>query len=655
MIKDFFARKKDNIKISESNQLLWGSLFILFGLTLSLSAYYTYSMPLRYVAFSLLVLGIVMLFGSVKKDIQKELKSPSVSLVITIGFGILYFALRTQLHRFDFGVGDASDYFMAGVCSVTYSQDIGFFLPLTASVSALGYSIFGVSYAPFIDVLLYAVTIPIGYFLLRKLGLSVWISIIMTVFIIINPLSIWFSKTSFSEPIWQLMLLLFATIFYYIMGKEKLKITEMIPYFLILALVPFLRGEGALYYGLVVFLTLYHFWKYNNLKSALFLIVGLFVIAGSIHLTLGIRSHYLLSWQFSRIIPGITAEQLMSILYGVAGVMIGVFLLLNFFKKSFSRIPLPFIITLLAIGVKIAIAYFYAVKKSVPFMDLFVLREYGLALGNFGLPLTILIGLGLLVLHYKAIQGKTLALLFVVMYAIFYLPFVMQGVTFHDPHELFLYWNRYYFSILMVIHLFSLALVLQFFYEQSQTLIDSSIYRTILVAITIIIISLFSLNLKVEQIVIKEAYLENSYKVFTWLKQRVRGQTISVLYDDAIRYERHNGLHDAKVFTSRMFTVMKINAKAWQKVKPRQLTSNIKLKKDMFRGRYLLCISREKPKLQNHELRLVSQTVIPISWREHYRAQPKSKKELYGDVSKSHKNTLELHLTLYRLTSKSKK
>lgn len=639
----------------DSSLLLWGSLLVLLGPAMSLGSYYLYSMTLRYMAFSLLLLGVLTLFLSMKQDMEEEVKTPYLAFVLAIAMGVLYFALRTQLNRFDFGVGDASDYYIAGVCSVTYSQDIGFFLPLTASISALGYTVFGVAYSPFINVMLYVVSVPIGYFLLRKLGISVWISVLMTVFFIINPLSIWFSKTSFSEPIWQLLLLMFSIFFYRITSKEQLVVAEMAGYFLLLALVPFLRGEGVLYYGLVFLLGLYHFWKYHHLKSALILFLGLFIIAGSIHLTLGIRAHYLLNWQFSRIIPGITSVQLMSILYGVAGGMMGLLLLLNLIKKRFSDLTLPFFITVLAIGFKIGIAYLYASKKSVAFMELLFFREYGLAVGNFGLPLTILIGLGLLLLHYRAIRGERLALLFVVMYTIFYLPFIMQGVTFHDPHEVFLYWNRYYFSIFMMIHLFSLALVFKLLYEQSHRFITSSAHRTLIVASSMIMISLFSLNLKVAEIVTKEAYLENTYKVFPWLKQRVGGQAVSVLYDDAIRYERHNGLYDVKVFTSRMFTVVKINAKAWQKVNLKQLETNVKLNKEMYKGKYLVCISSKRPKLRNEALTWVDETIIPVSWREHYRAQPRSKEETLGDVGKSYKNELKLYITLYKLPLKIKR
>jgi len=143
--KEFTSILKGYDKKRES-LLLWGSLLILLGLASSLGAYYTYSMTFRYVAFYLLSLGILTLFIAMKEDIEEEVKSSLFSVMITIGLVLLYIVLRMQLHRFDFGVGDASDYYVAGVCSVTYSQDIGFFLPLSASISALGYSVFGVSY-----------------------------------------------------------------------------------------------------------------------------------------------------------------------------------------------------------------------------------------------------------------------------------------------------------------------------------------------------------------------------------------------------------------------------------------------------------------------------------------------------------------------------
>ncbi len=638
---------KAHISATSFSYLLGGSVLLLIGLGTALYTYYFHGISLHPIAFGFIVLGIITLFMSVFFDIDRTLNNRFYSAFILGFLLLLYFLLRLKFSRFDFGVGDAADYYVAGVCSVTYGQDIGFFLPLTASISALGYSMFGSEYAPFIHVLLYVASLPVGYFIMRKMSLDVGVSLFMLFLFIINPLSIWFSKTSFTEPLWQLLLLIFVFLFYQITSKKSLKFTEIMGLFLLLALVPFLRGEGVLYYGLVFILSFYHFWRFGQLKSAFVLMLGLVVLAVSIHLTLGIREHYLLGWQFSRIIPHITEFQLMSILYGSAGFSLLLLSLSYFIKKGFSHIPLPLVITFLAILFKVLIATLFAQKKSLPFEDVLFLNEYGIVLGNFGLPLTLLIGVGLLLLHFYALKGERIALLLVVMYALFDLPFVMQGVTFYDPHELFLYWNRYYFSILMMVHLFGLGLVFQAWYTMSHFFIKDTLVRVMALGVVMLSLFAFSLNLKVGYIVSTEAYLENSDKVFTWIYQKVGRNPLLVVYDNGIRYERHNGVYDAKVFVSRMFSVRKINAKAWKKIKVSQYSSPLILDEKYSKIRYVLVLSSQKPSFSQDNLRKVAETMIPISWREHYQAQPTHKNVFQGDVSHSKRNALDLYMTIY--------
>jgi hypothetical protein len=639
---------KAHISNTSFSYLLGGSLLLLIGLGTALFAYYFHGMSLHPIAFGFIVLGIITLFMSVFFDIDRAVNNKFYSILILGFLLLLYFVLRFKLSRFDFGVGDAADYYVAGVCSVTYGQDIGFFLPLTASISALGYSMFGSDYAPFIHVLLYVASLPVAYFIMRKMSLTICVSLFMLFLFIVNPLSIWFSKTSFTEPLWQLLLLIFVFLFYQITSKKSLKFTEIMGLFLLLGIVPFLRGEGVLYYGLVFILSFYHFWKFQHFKSAFVLMLGLMVLAMSIHLTLGIREHYLLGWQFSRIIPHITQLQLMSILYGSAGFSLLLLSLSYFIKKGFAHIPLPLVITFLAILFKVLIASLFAQKKSLPFEDILFFNEYGIVLGNFGLPLTLLIGVGLLLLHFHALKGERIALLLVVMYAIFDLPFVMQGVTFYDPHELFLYWNRYYFSILMMVHLFGLGLLLQAGYSIIHFFIKDMLVRVLTMGIVILSLLAFSFNLKVGYIVATEAYLENSDKVFTWIYQKVGRNPLLVVYDDGIRYERHNGVYDAKVFVSRMFSVRKINAKAWKKIKVSELSTPLILDEKSAKMRYVVVISSQKPKFTKSNLLKVADTMIPISWREHYQAQPTHKNILQGDVSHSKRNYLDLYISIYK-------
>jgi len=306
------------------------------------------------------------------------------------------------------------------------------------------------------------------------------------------------------------------------------------------------------------------------------------------------------------------------------------------------------VLTLLAVLFKVGIAYVYTLKKKGEFLDFFFMHEYSFILGNFGLVLSLLIVVGLLGLHYKAIKGDKLALMLVIMYPIFYIPFVMQNITFQDPHELFLYWNRYYFAILMMIHIFSLALVVEFFYAQLGNFVDKKSYRLAMTGLVLVVLSLLSINTKVQAITVQEAYLENSYKIFPWLVKRVGNTPISVVYDTSVKYRRHNGMYDLKVFVARMFTVMKINAKSFQKVPTNQLNATLIFKPTIEKSKYVLCLSSQECHLDTQKLSLVDTLILPISWREHYQAQPKHKKKVEGEIEDSLKNKVQLHVILYK-------
>ena len=424
----------DNDIISGTELFLWGSILLLLSLGLGLGAYYSHIVWFREFSFFMMMSGIIVLFSSMKQDLDRETKSSIFSIVILLFLLLVYFSLRTALPHFDFSVGDASDYYMAGVCSVTYSQDIGFFLPLTASVSGVGYSIFGIAYTPLINVLLYSTSIPFGYFLFRRLGLHSGVAVMMSLLLLLTPLSIWFSKTSFSEPIWQLMLLLFALLVMHITDKERPDPKALVALFLLLGLIPFLRGEAVLLYGLILFTGLYHLWKFQKPISSLFVVSSFIMFIMGIYLVLPVRSHYLLGWQFNRIIPHITAPELMNIFYGAFVLVLVSIVVLSRVKDWFSRINLPLVLTLLAVLFKVTIAYVYAIKKKGEFLNFFFMNEYSFILGNFGWILSMLIFIGLLLLHYKAIKGDKLALILVIMYPIFYIPFIMQNITFQEPH-----------------------------------------------------------------------------------------------------------------------------------------------------------------------------------------------------------------------------
>ena len=200
----------------------------------------------------------------------------------------------------------------------------------------------------------------------------------------------------------------------------------------------------------------------------------------------------------------------------------------------------------------------------------------------------------------------------------------------------------------MLIHIFSLGLVLQFVYVQLEKQLDKKLYVLLLVGIFLVGVSLFSFNTKVQAITVQEAYLQNSYKIFPWLVKRVGNTPISVVYDSSVKYRRHNGMYDIKVFVARMFTVMKINAKSFQKVSTNKLDETLIFNPSIENSNYILCLSSKECHLDTQRFSLVDTIVLPISWREHYQAQPKHGRKVEGKIEDSLKNEVPLHVMLYK-------
>ncbi len=636
--------------------LLWGIYFILFTFSFSLLAYYIHLNFLHEASFSALLIAFILLFHTLYKDFKHTFESSWLALIILAGIVVLYFSLRIILHRFDFSVGDPSDYYLAGVCSITYHQDIGFFLPLTASISAVGYAIFGLKYAPFINILVQLLALPLSYMILRKLNIATFIALLITMLITVLPLNIWFSSTSFSDPIWQICLLIYILLAHKILSQNTLSCKVLVALFLLLVLVPFLRGEAVLYFALIGVLSLYHFWQYGRFKTASLLMFGLIVLSLSIQTTLEIRSHYLLQMQFSRVIPGITKEMLLSILYGASFIGFVLLSFLKLIKKQFQRHSFTFLFTTILLLFKFIFAYYYSQKEDLSFSHLLILNEYGFTHGNFGLPLTLLIFSGLILLYIVAFKGNRLSFLLILVYTIFYIPFIMQKVTFFDPHAFLYYWNRYYLSALMMIHLFALAFILQAIYTFTQKHLIKISKPAILLTTLFITISAFSLPLNMYKIVLTEPHQKNASILVPWMKKHVGNQPISIVYDSTIIYKQnkgHIGTNHIKYLISRLFSVFKIHGKDYQGVSPTQLDSNLTFRADLSQRRYVLCVAKKPCKLQNSYLHHVTTLTLPLSWREHYSLHTHMPKQ-YQSLSHSYKNKWELYFDLYRVSPRLK-
>ncbi|MBA1419957.1 MAG: hypothetical protein FAF03_03620 [Epsilonproteobacteria bacterium] len=441
-----------------------------------------------------------------------------------------------------------------------------------------------------------------------------------------------------------------------ILHHNTLSFKVSIALFLLLALVPFLRGEAVLYFALIGVLSLYHFWQYSSLKTASVLMFGLIILSLSIQATLGIRSHYLLQMQFSRVIPGITEELLLSLLYGASFSSFVILGLTRVIKKYFQTYSFTMFFTTILILLKLIFVYYYSQKENLPFTHLLIFNEYGFALGNFGLPLTLLIFVGLILLYLSAFKGNRLSFVLILVYTIFYVPFVMQKVTFSDPHAFLYYWNRYYLSILMMIHFFALAFTLQAIYKWMQKYLKKISTSTIFLMSLFIILSAFSLPLNMYKIVLTEPHQKNAYTLVPWMKKHVGNQPISVVYDSTIIYKQnkgHIGTNHIKYLISRLFSVFKINAREYQGIYPSQLDSNLTFHADLSQRRYVLCVAQKPCKLQNSYLHHVDTLILPLTWREHYSLHsPREEQE--QELSHSYQNQWKLHFELYKVSPRLK-
>lgn len=643
----------------------WGMFILLLGLLISQVVYYFPKISsLRDVSFFFILEGLVLLFVYMIHDIKQETKSYVWAIVLVLSLLVLYFLQRKVLNRYDFMLADSSYYYLDGLNSVLNHSTSGFFLPFTSSVVAIGFFIFGYEYAPLMIVIVYAASIPLVYFILRTLKVHVLLSFFMILLAISAPLSIWYAKSTFTEALWQILLLFSVVLVYQLSLSKTLHKKEMFALFMVMILAPYTRGEGSLLYGLVLFLALYHFWKFQNVRASLMIMFSSFFIAFGVHLTIQIRSHYLLKWQYARMIPDVTQWQLMGILYGVSLFFLLLVLFLNKFKNIYTKLKLPLILTVLAILFKVGFAYVIAIKKShelhkilftegLGFKNLLFGNEYGFALNNFGLPLTVLIIIGMLLLYIKSLRGNFMALSLVVLYTIFLIPFVMQATTFQDVEEIFLYWNRYYFSIIMIIHIFAIGLVIQVVYAYMGRYIVKPMYKNSVFAVGLFLVLFTSMDSKMYHIVTSEAYLSNSHKLAPWVLEKVNYAPIAVVYDEHITYKRHHDrVYDGKTIVRYTLSTLHINVKSYQKVLLDDFTPTLKFVPDISRNKFLLVLSTENKHLENKQLTRLDTIVLPISWREHFGVLPEDKKIHHGDVTKSVKNSFTLYATLYRIKPK---
>ncbi|MDQ7085452.1 MAG: hypothetical protein Q9M36_11225 [Sulfurovum sp.] len=637
--------------ITATKTLIHAMALLMLTLALSLASYYLYSPFLRELTLAVMILALFVLFYAMYQDLKQSCYASWVIVGILLILLGLYFVQRMELHRFDFMVGDASDYFAAGICAVTYSQDIGYILPLSATFTAIGYAIFGIEYALLPYVIFYASSIPLFYFLFRLFGLSRLIALMMTLLMIVLPLSIWYAKSSFSETLWQILLFVFVLNSYFILQQPRIGLIQLFILLLILGLAPLLRVEGVFFYALLLFLLLYHFWKFQHFFSMLWLSFGFFILAISIHISLYLRPSYLLDRQYSRILADATQQNVMLWLYSLALLFFVFIFLWSYSKKYMRKYPISRWIVLLSLVSKGLLAYIYSVKKDVDFIDMLCLNEYGFALGNFGWVLSSLMIVGMLLLYIRAYSGEDMAVIFVVIYSVFYLPFLMQSVRFEDAHAFLFYWNRYYFSVLMVVHIFALGLILQYAYTLMHKIMHYSRTMKPLFILGLVLLLGLSFDTKLHQIVVKESHLKGSYALYPWVQKYVGRQGISLVTQAGVIYTqnaRPEGRQQIEYLIGRTFSLYKMPIKGHHSI-PSQSDFPYAYPLHHAKAKFVLCVAQEPCLLDNPALVKLDSLVLPLEWREHFGLATDAKQNHEYRLSHSLVQKRTLYATLYKV------
>ncbi len=591
-----------------------GNLGLVSGLSIALFAFLAGLPSLYFFSFILIITSIATLFWAILEDLQKKSSSSYIPVATVTIMLLLYFTLRLNLLDFSLIIGDASDYLWSGVGSSVKESTHGFFLPLSSSIAGMGYELFDLKHIPMMTTIIYSATLPILYFLLKAAKLKPYTAIAFILFFTSLPLPIWFSKTTFSEPIWQILLLLILTYSFKLLKTEKPHYGDFIILFILIGLAIFSRGSSIFLFGYITFLALYHFWIFQNTKI-LFVFSALLIYFDTLFsYILHIRSKYLIGWQFSHIIPDITLGKLMTLILIGTAVLIIIFYILERYQKKYIKFNFPLIITFFTIMIKVLVSYhFSSVDDEFTFIDELFLIQFNFAVYNFGYFFALLIVIGVLYIYSGAIKGKILFLLFVVFDALFSIPFTMMDTYSDKFHALFFYWHRYYFSEIFIVHLFALILALGLIYKLIYIRLEKKKYILPTFLILISVSFLLTSDTKLFSTVTKNGYLTGASDFYEWTIKKTRNKRLYILQDTAINFSDYN----IESLTSAAFPRLGINVLGYKNIPPRPQKIVGDFGDTEYDDTLILCLSEKPCIFASDDVVLLDHYFTSLEWITH--------------------------------------
>ncbi len=595
---------------TKSDYFYCGSIVAVVSLLVAMASYLTGMQSFYYVSFALIITALALMFKSLQDDLMEDFGSTLYATLAIVFFVILYMSQRLEPFEASFLIGDASDYYWAGVSSVLKGDDIGIFLPLTSAVSAIGFKLFGYEHIALIEVIVHIMVLLSFYHLLKQHLLTPTIAFATIVLVQMVPLDIWLSKTTFSEPIWQLLMLVLIYYSIRLSKKAKLQYIDIVPLYLLLLLLPMSRGSSVFIFIMLGFISLYSLYNHKNLKSALLIAAGMVVLSISLHYSLEIKEKYLIGMQYRRIMPHITVSSLAMIFYLASAIFIASL----FFIKKIRVGWFDFYKTIVVLSVlfKISTSLFFAHKNGIPFAKLLYLNEFGLLRSDLGMPLALLAIIGMVYLYIKALRRDRFSLIIVVFYSIFTVPFVMQNVSAIDQHEMLLYWHRYYFSEYLLVHLIAISAMVGLWYNILLRLRYSHTISNLFTVVPFSILFLYSINLHLHNIVTSEGYLKGSSKFFPWLANRVSdGRKVAVVYDRDLHY----GIFNPEQLLYRGMYVTGLDVDNYQEIASKEIKDDMPISQKLLKDDNLLILSTNSCLIKRDNLIFVDRLSIPLWWR----------------------------------------
>ena len=460
---------------------------------------------------------------------HKTLISPMLFLPLIF---IPYILSSVYSSEFLLWVGDAGAYVLDGISRISGKPDQGHFLPLASSITALGYAIFGYSLKSYFSSIIFLFAFVPLTLIITRIGVSKGYALVFAALYFNTPLTLWFSKTTFSEVTWQLVII--CSIFLVVFSEQaKDRFNNKLAIFLLALIIiaaTFSRVTGVLLaISLLAAVSISEVRHTSIRKKIIPIIVINVAFAFAFSLIVYLRPTYMIGWQFSKLIEQatpfiVTVQLLFSVLFlsllGVSLLPLGQRLFSN--DRSFRVCIIIFLVL-----IKLAGAYFLA-KDNLSWQGS-LLNEFNFARYSLGSVYLSLIAVGMGLCLKRTVEGNLLFTYLLLLYVGFSLPFNLHSVNPQMFHEMYLYWFRYYFSELHLIHfIFSACgfyVVLRLF----------SAKRRAIVAVVILAV-LFFQKMDMKHSIVTQPYLAGSGEAVEKMVAHLNDLPVHLIYNDKIKY-----------------------------------------------------------------------------------------------------------------------